>query len=148
MNCFWPGVSPNEQDEFRERLVYVLKETANFVHQIPILNSIFADTAKVNENMVIMRELVDRALKRRLEGKDMGCTTGDLHIKRYLIDLIIDANAVESDDGYRMDDVTVRDNMVCLMAAGMETTATAMNWTLYYIATNPDVIIVAYCKFL
>lgn len=57
----------------------------------------------------------------------------------YLIDLIIDANAAGAEDSYHMDDITVRDNMVCLMAAGMETTATAMNWTLYFIATHPEV---------
>ena len=58
---------------------------------------------------------------------------------RHLIDLIIEANESGSDNGYLMSDEVVRDNMISLMAAGTETTATAMTWTLYFLDKYPEV---------
>eukprot|EP00045_Choanoeca_perplexa_P006353 m.54026 g.54026 ORF g.54026 m.54026 type:complete len:56 (-) comp13600_c0_seq2:695-862(-) len=38
-----------------------------------------------------------------------------------------------------MDDVTVRDNLLSFLAAGSETTATSLTWTLHYLALHPEV---------
>ena len=56
-----------------------------------------------------------------------------------MIDLILEANQTETEDGYRMPDDVMRDNMINLMAAGTETTATAMTWTLYFLHKYPEV---------
>jgi cytochrome P450 len=56
-----------------------------------------------------------------------------------VIDLILDANQPTADSDYRMDDITVRDNLLSFLAAGTETTATSITWTLHYLALHPDV---------
>jgi cytochrome P450 len=56
-----------------------------------------------------------------------------------MIDLILEANQTETEDGYCMPDDVMRDNMINLMAAGTETTATAMTWTLYFLHKYPEV---------
>lgn len=44
------------------------------------------------------------------------------------------------DDGSIMTDVEVRDQLMTLLLAGHETSATAMAWSLYYLLQNPDVL--------
>jgi cytochrome P450 len=43
------------------------------------------------------------------------------------------------DDGMRMDDQQLRDEVVTLLMAGHETTAIALSWTIYLLGRNPDV---------
>lgn len=46
--------------------------------------------------------------------------------------------AVEDEDGNRMTDKEVRDEIVILFLAGHETTANTLNWTFYLLGKNPD----------
>jgi cytochrome P450 len=48
-------------------------------------------------------------------------------------------SAVDEDDGTRMSDQQLRDEMMTLFLAGHETTANALTWTWYLLATHPDV---------
>ncbi len=47
--------------------------------------------------------------------------------------------ARDDDTGAGMDEVQMRDEVVTLMLAGHETSATALGWTLYLLATHPDI---------
>ena len=60
-----------------------------------------------------------------------GDGTGDI------LDRLIQARDEDSSEG--MDDRQLRDEVVTLMLAGHETSATALSWTLYLLATHPEV---------
>jgi cytochrome P450 len=47
--------------------------------------------------------------------------------------------SVDTDDGSRMSDQQLRDEMMTLFLAGHETTANALTWTWYLLAQHPDV---------
>ena len=44
----------------------------------------------------------------------------------------------EYDDGSRMDELEVRDQLLSILSAGHETTAIAMAWTLYWLHRHPE----------
>jgi cytochrome P450 len=46
---------------------------------------------------------------------------------------------VQDEDGSRMDDRQLRDEVMTLFLAGHETTANALSWALYLLATHPEV---------
>jgi len=48
-------------------------------------------------------------------------------------------SAVDADDGTRMSDRQLRDEMMTLFLAGHETTANALTWTWYLLSQHPDV---------
>jgi cytochrome P450 len=52
-----------------------------------------------------------------------------------LVDLLMQAQDPES--GRRMDDVLLRDNLLTFIAAGHETTALALTWSLYLLGRDP-----------
>ena len=54
-----------------------------------------------------------------------------------LLDRLFAARDEETGEG--MDDKQIRDEVVTLMLAGHETSAMALSWTLYLLATHPDV---------
>ena len=54
-----------------------------------------------------------------------------------LLDRLFAARDEETGEG--MDDRQIRDEVVTLMLAGHETSAMALSWTLYLLATHPDV---------
>ena len=60
-----------------------------------------------------------------------GDGTGDI------LDRLIQARDEDSSEG--MDDRQLRDEVVTLMLAGHETSATALSWTLYLLATHPEI---------
>ena len=47
--------------------------------------------------------------------------------------------SARDEDGEAMTDVELRDELMTLLLAGHETTATAITWTLYWIHKNPTV---------
>jgi len=54
-----------------------------------------------------------------------------------ILDRLIEAS--DDDSGERMSRTQMRDEIVTLMLAGHETSATALTWTLYLLATHPEV---------
>jgi cytochrome P450 len=52
-----------------------------------------------------------------------------------LLGMLLDAR---TDDGERMDDEQVRDELVTFLLAGHETTAAALTWTWYLLGQHPD----------
>jgi cytochrome P450 len=54
-----------------------------------------------------------------------------------LLSILLDAQ--DADDGSRMTDRQVRDEIMTLFLAGHETTAVSLSWTWYLLAQHPDV---------
>ncbi|MGW1675654.1 cytochrome P450 [Streptomyces sp. NPDC002324] len=54
-------------------------------------------------------------------------------------DLLSLVMAAADDDGRSLDDTEVRDQVLSVLAAGVETTASLLAWTLYALADHPDV---------
>jgi cytochrome P450 len=71
--------------------------------------------------------IIHRFIEQRRAG---GANRGDL--------LSMLLHARDEDDGSRMTDQQLRDEMMTLFLAGHETTAIALAWTWYLLATNPE----------
>jgi len=54
-------------------------------------------------------------------------------------DLLQTLLTAADDDGQRMDDLQLRDEIMTLFLAGHETTANALTWTWYLLAQNPEI---------
>ncbi|WP_068879189.1 cytochrome P450 [Phenylobacterium sp. CCH12-B4] len=76
--------------------------------------------------MVFLKAMVDRMVERRRREPPRGD----------LVDLLMQAQDPES--GRRMDDVLLRDNLLTFIAAGHETTALALTWSLYLLGRDPE----------
>ena len=76
------------------------------------------------------RECVDRELQTLIANRRSGVEHGDV------LDRLLDAH---NPDGSPMRDVQVRDNLVSLILAGHETTASELAWALQLLAHNPRV---------
>lgn len=59
----------------------------------------------------------------------------DVRTKDDLLSLLLGASDPET--GRPMDDATLRDNLLTFVAAGHETTATALTWALYLVSRHP-----------
>lgn len=76
----------------------------------------------------VLDDIVDEIIAgRRRAGGDRGD----------LLDMLLAARDEETGTG--MDDRQVRDEVMTIFAAGHETTANALTWTLYLVAQHPDV---------
>ncbi|EDQ86065.1 uncharacterized protein MONBRDRAFT_38613 [Monosiga brevicollis MX1] len=129
--AFGNTLRPDEQDLMAQEFIYMTNEFTNFAHQIPVLRHVLTDTQRLETGFERLYGLVDQAVARRRSGEQ-----DDGQIK--LIDLILEANG-EEDDRSRLDDAAMRDNLLLLLAAGTETTATTLGWLLYELAVNPKV---------
>lgn len=65
-------------------------------------------------------------------GRSENSTTGNPS------DLLGTLLEIRDDDGRPLDDVQLRDQLMTLFLAGHETTAIALSWTWYLLATNPE----------
>lgn len=75
-------------------------------------------------------EMVDALIADRRVAFDRGERAGDL------LDYMLEA--ADPDSGQRMDDATLRNNLLSFIVAGHETTALALAWSLYLLANDPE----------
>lgn len=76
-------------------------------------------------------QAVDRVIYRIIqERRESGEDTGDL------LSMLLH---LQAEDGTRMTDQQVRDEVMTFMMAGHETTAVALSWAWYLLATHPEV---------
>lgn len=75
--------------------------------------------------------MVDALIARRRAALEAGERRDDL------VDYLLRAEDPES--GRRMDDATLRNNLLSFIVAGHETTALALSWALYLLANAPDI---------
>ena len=58
---------------------------------------------------------------------------------RHRTDVLSLLLAAQDEQGEGLDDVSLRDELMTLLVAGHETTATALTWALYWIYSRPDI---------
>ena len=71
-------------------------------------------------------ELIGQLIRDRASADDRGDD---------ILSMLLEA---EYDDGSRMDELEVRDQLLSILSAGHETTAIAMAWTLYWLHRHPE----------
>lgn len=82
-----------------------------------------------------LRQVVGQVVAARREGPGGG-GPGPEHEAHDLLGLLLAARDAETDQ--RLTDVEVRDEVMTIMLAGHETSATALTWTLYLLGTHRD----------
>ncbi|MCT7958649.1 cytochrome P450 [Laspinema palackyanum] len=83
-------------------------------------------------NFLRKRELLDRLLYQEIqERRAQGNFSGE-----DILSLLLNA---QDEEGQPMSDVELRDELMTLLFAGHETTATALAWALYWLHYRPDV---------
>lgn len=89
---------------------------------IPTLHNVRFERAARRLDGIVQRIIEDR----RASGEDRG-------------DLLSMLILAEDEDGNRMTDKQLRDEVMTLFLAGHETTANALSWTFYLLAQHPEV---------
>ena len=85
-----------------------------------------------NREFLRAKELVDRMIYGLIEERRRSGTRQD-----DLLDALL--WAVDAETGERLSEQQQRDELLTIAAAGHETTANALSWTWYLLATHPDV---------
>ncbi|CAB4730654.1 MAG: cytochrome P450 [Actinobacteria bacterium] len=67
-------------------------------------------------------------------------TVPDLADRTDVLSRLIRVGQEEGSDGDRLDDTELRDQLVTLLLAGHETTATALAWALFELGRNPELL--------
>ena len=106
-------------EEFGARLRMVLR----LPHWVPTPANLKSARAVRRLDRLVYRIIAER----RRSGEDRGD----------LLSILLDAQ--DADDGARMTDKQVRDEVMTLFMAGHETTGVALSWTWYLLAGHPDV---------
>lgn len=115
--------------QIAESLEYMLEDVMQEAQAIVRLPEWIPTPRRMRKNRTIetLNEVVFGIINERRENfEDRG-------------DLLSMLLAAESDDGERMTDQEVRDEALTIVLAGHETTANALTWTLYLLATHPQV---------
>ena len=77
-----------------------------------------------------VRKKTDRLIRRQIHDRALADDGGD--------DILSMLLRAEYDDGSRMEELEVRDQLLSILSAGHETTAIAMAWTLYWLHRQPE----------
>jgi len=132
MRAVFGVTDPARRDALREGLVAVLAESASpaavglivpAVRQLPHYRRFARRVARTDE--LLATEITERR-------DDPG-----LHERDDILSMLI---AAEFDDGTRMDDGELRDQLMTLLLAGHETTATGLAWTLDLLLHSPETL--------
>jgi len=78
---------------------------------------------------------LDDAVRDLIDARRRQDTRGGLRPNDLLTALL---NAVDADTGQQLDDRAIRDEVLTLLIAGHETTASALTWAWHLLATHPD----------
>ena len=119
----------SESAEIGEALTDVISVFPRFVlpfagllHRLPLPATRRFERARDRLDKVVYRMIEDR----RRSGEDRGDLLSMLLMAR------------DEEDGSRMSDTQLRDEVMTLFLAGHETTANALSWTWYLLAHNPE----------
>ena len=111
------------------QIVFSLEPSSNVTIDVPL--SLATNSAKqLREVNAVLDEQVYSLIERRRHDREGGKQFEDV------LELLL--NAQDADTGKGMSDVQIRDELLTLFAAGHETTANALAWTLYALANAPN----------
>jgi cytochrome P450 len=118
--------------ELRERLRTLVNVAANPLWLVPWLRfdrgPLTPWTKLVRTRVQVERILFDEFARRR---------AADRSARTDVLSMLLDARY---EDGRSMTDAELRDEMITLLLAGHETTATALAWALYHVLRTPGVL--------
>jgi cytochrome P450 len=119
----------SESKEIGHAMEVVMQEFSSRFGRPFILPSFIPTPGNIRFNKAVKKfdEIIYKIIQARSGTHDK---TGDL--------LSMLLNAVD-EDGSRMTDTQLRDELITLFLAGHETTAIALSWTWYLLSTHPDV---------
>ena len=121
-----------EEDELRERLTRLLEQTNNPAKQIAVAADWllggrikpFAPTVRPVDDLIFTEIAARRS-------------AGDLEEREDILSLLMLAH---DEDGEALSDDELRDQLMTLLVAGHETTATGLAWTFDALFRHPDVL--------
>lgn len=116
-------------EELRDAMLSMLAVAASLVLQEPRLRWL-PGWRGVWSRFIRDRDNVDRLIAGIIERRRPYAAHGDM------LDMLLDA---KRSDGSPMTDTELRDNLVAVIIAGYETTASALAWTLQLLAHHPRV---------
>jgi len=125
-------------DALRDALTRLLDGVANPLMLIPAYRF---DLGKHSPGGRIARVLdeVDRLVFGQIRRRRSEGTEG----REDVLSMLVDA---QDEDGEAMSELELRDELMTLLVAGHETTATSLAWTLYRLTRNPDALAQAHAE--
>ncbi|HYW05286.1 MAG TPA: cytochrome P450 [Gammaproteobacteria bacterium] len=116
------------QEELRGLLIEFLRTSQSARTQVPLLRTLSGDVQRLTGRMeainaVLFREIAERRARR------------DTAERSDILSLLLQA---EDDNGEGMSDAELRDELITLLLAGHETTATSLAWAFERLLRNPD----------
>ncbi|MET7852919.1 cytochrome P450 [Streptomyces avermitilis] len=122
---------------FLNALLEALVESLRRSQELPMMTKFRkADDKRYRESIQLMRDLVEKVIKDRREGK--GTAEDDL------LGLMLAATDPETGKG--LDDDNVRDQVVTFLIAGHETTSGLLSFATYSLMRNPHILAQAYAE--
>ena len=115
----------------RERVRRLVGLVVNPIWLLPAMNKDYGRLSPGHRFARVKRE-VDELLFAEFARRRAGAGEGD--------DVLSMLVAARDEDGQAMSDEELRDQMVTLLLAGHETTATALAWAVHHIIENPNVL--------
>ena len=130
------GVTERERlDPLREALRELLDFTASTARMAML---VFAGPQRLQRHRVLgFRDLMDRADELVLAEVARRRAEGSLDERDDVLSLLLQAR---HEDGTPMDDRELRDELMTLLVAGHETTATALGWALERLVRRPEAL--------
>ena len=120
-------------DEVADEMVEILEQLNQHPLQFSAIMTMFPriplpSNRRFLKTKARLDEIVDGLVRMHRDG---GGTEGDI------VDRLLKARDEET--GEQMDETQMRDEIITLMLAGHETSATALTWTFYLLSQNPEV---------
>lgn len=116
----------------RNLLVEFLSISTNPLALIPWFPRLLSPLTKRQRFMQLLGE-VDKALYAAIASRRQAGTNG----RKDILSMLIDAH---DENGQPMTDVELRDELITMLLAGHETTATSLSWTFHRILQQPQVV--------
>lgn len=116
----------------RDRLTQLLALGANPLTLLPWLQPLLSPFTGRRRMMQLLREVDEILFTQIAQRRAQGCAG-----REDILTLLIEAR---DEAGQPMSDVELRDEMITLLVAGHETTATSLAWTVHRIVQHPAVL--------
>lgn len=118
--------------QLRNLLMELLSLSTNPLALIPWFPTLLSPFTKRQRLMQLIGE-VDKALYAAIASRRKAGTSG----RKDILSMLIDAR---DENGQPMTDVELRDELITMLVAGHETTATSLSWTFHRILQQPEVV--------
>ena len=123
------GAGVGEEAGVIEGTITTLMTEVAYRFEVPLYPPLSVPTPRNRRTRAALRTL-DRAVYRIIEERRRAKPGDDL------LSLLMETR--DEDTGEAMNDKQLRDEVITLFVAGHETTATALSWTFYLLATHPE----------